>query len=71
MRFNTKNKIIVAGHRGDPAHAAENTLKSFKSAIDLGADMIETDIHSTKDVHLVLMRDADVSRTTDGSGRRR
>lgn len=68
MRFNTKNKIIVAGHRGDPAHAAENTLKSFKSAIDLGADMIETDIHSTKDGHLVLMHDADVSRTTDGSG---
>lgn len=60
--------IIIAGHRGDPKNFPENTLESFKSAIDTGADMIETDIHATLDGELVLIHDHDVKRTTDGEG---
>lgn len=67
-----KNKcdkgIIIAGHRGNPTLYPENTMKSFKSAIDIGVDMIETDIHTTSDGELVLIHDHDIKRTTDGEG---
>ena len=57
MRFDAEKGIIIAGHRGNPAEFTENTLESFKSAVDLGVDMIETDSHTTKDGKLVLMHD--------------
>ncbi|MCQ2432885.1 MAG: hypothetical protein MJ175_09825, partial [Clostridia bacterium] len=60
--------ITVAAHRGNSGHFAENTMPAFRSAIELGADMIETDIHLTKDNVLVLMHDNAVDRTTDGTG---
>ncbi len=63
MRFDAEKGIIIAGHRGNPAEFTENTLESFKSAVDLGVDMIETDIHTTKDGKLVLMHDDSAERT--------
>jgi len=60
--------VIIAGHRGDPKHYPENTMLSFASALHMGADMIETDIHMTKDGKLVLMHDHDTLRTTDVPG---
>ena len=68
MKFETENKVLVAGHRGNPSEFPENTMASFQSAVEVGVDMIETDIHLTKDGVLVLMHDHDVSRTTDGIG---
>ncbi len=62
-------KVSVAAHRGDLDHYAENTREAFASAIRLGADMIETDIHLTKDDVPVLMHDDKIDRTTDGTGR--
>lgn len=62
------SKVILAGHRGDRVHFPENTMPAMRAAVELGCDMIETDIHMTKDGHLILMHDRDVSRTTDGSG---
>ena len=56
MKFATENKILVAGHRGNPSEFPENTMASFQSAVEVGVDMIETDIHLTKDGVLVLMR---------------
>ncbi len=64
-----KHPISVAAHRGDLDHFAENTREAFASAVALGADMIETDIHLTKDGVLVLMHDDKIDRTTDGTGR--
>nr|WP_206442334.1 glycerophosphodiester phosphodiesterase family protein [Streptomyces boncukensis] len=46
----------------------ENTLRSFVRAEREGLDVIELDLHLSKDGELVVMHDADVSRTTDGSG---
>ncbi|MDE6401183.1 MAG: hypothetical protein K2L54_01065 [Clostridiales bacterium] len=69
MKFDAPKGIIIAGHRGNPALAPENTLASFASAIECGVDMIETDIRISKDGELVLMHDEDVKRTTDGCGR--
>lgn len=68
MKFETNKKILIAGHRGNPSVLPENTLESFKSAIECGVDMLETDIHLTKDNVLILMHDDDVKRTTDGEG---
>ena len=56
------------GHRGGGALAPENTLAAFRAGIAAGSDAVECDVHCTREGQLVLMHDADVSRTTDGSG---
>lgn len=60
--------ILISGHRGERVHKTENTMTAFRAAIAAGCDMIETDVHMTKDKKLILMHDADVERTTDGTG---
>ena len=63
-------KILIMGHRGAEAYEPENTLRSFRKAAELGADMVELDVHHTsKDGRLVVMHDGTLDRTTDGSGR--
>lgn len=59
----------TVGHRGAPKAAPENTLLSFKRAIDVGVDWIEFDLHESKDSVLVVIHDDTVDRTTDGKGR--
>jgi glycerophosphoryl diester phosphodiesterase len=61
-------KPILLGHRGNLLNEPENTLRSFHSAIDLGADGIELDIHITSDKHLVVIHDESIDRTSDGFG---
>ena len=69
-RYNfTDNKVLVSGHRGESCYGLENTMYSFKRAVSMGVDMIETDVHMTKDNHLILMHDDYVDRTTNGSGK--
>ncbi|MEU0834771.1 glycerophosphodiester phosphodiesterase family protein [Streptomyces sp. NPDC005969] len=46
----------------------ENTLRSFVHAEQAGMDAIELDLHLSKDGALAVMHDADVDRTTDGTG---
>ena len=46
----------------------ENTLRSFAAAQQAGLDVIELDLHLSKDGALVVMHDTDVDRTTDGTG---
>ncbi len=59
---------IVVAHRGVPSLAPENTMAGYHLSYELGADLIETDIQQTKDGHIVVMHDATVDRTTDGTG---
>ena len=59
------SRIILAAHRGDKYNYPENTMPAFKAAVDLGVDMIETDVRMTKDGELVLMHDRNAIRTTD------
>lgn len=69
MRTLTRvNQMMVAGHRGDCYNYYENTMKAFEAAIAAGADMIETDVHLTKDGVLILMHDEKVDRTSNGCG---
>ncbi|MBL7047785.1 MAG: glycerophosphodiester phosphodiesterase [Candidatus Marinimicrobia bacterium] len=59
------------GHRGACGYEPENTLISFKKAIDLGVDMIELDVHLTRDKEVIVMHDETLDRTTNGKGRLR
>ncbi|WP_405485299.1 glycerophosphodiester phosphodiesterase [Streptomyces sp. NBC_00009] len=60
--------FLTIGHRGVMGVEPENTLRSFVAAQDAGLDLIELDLHLSKDGALVVMHDADVDRTTDGRG---
>lgn len=65
----SNQKIYVAAHRGWKAKYPENTLVAFKAALTLDVDQLETDVRVTKDGELVLIHDATVDRTTNGSGK--
>lgn len=64
----SSKNIYVAGHRGWPAKYPENTMESFRAAEQLGVDQIELDVRITKDGELVIIHDAMVDRTTNGTG---
>jgi glycerophosphoryl diester phosphodiesterase len=59
---------LIGGHRGNPAEHPENTMRSFKSAIAVGCDLIECDVHQSSDGRLVVIHDHTLERTTNGSG---
>jgi glycerophosphoryl diester phosphodiesterase len=61
-------RILLGGHRGNADECPENTLASFRSAIELGVDLIECDIHRAEDGGLPVIHDHLLDRTTDGSG---
>ena len=60
--------VAVIAHRGFSKVAPENTLSAFKAAIDAEADVLELDVHRTKDGQVIVMHDNDVNRTTNGEG---
>lgn len=60
---------LLFAHRGGALLAPENTLEAFTQAVDRwGADVLEMDVHLTRDDELVVIHDATVDRTTDASG---
>jgi len=59
---------LLIGHRGYPARYPENTLASFKAAMEAGCDMIELDVTLTKDRKVVVIHDDTLDRTTTGKG---
>ena len=61
--------IEVAAHKGNVAECPENTMPAYKSAYKIGADMIELDLHMTKDGEIVLIHDDDLARTANVSGK--
>jgi glycerophosphoryl diester phosphodiesterase len=61
-------RILLGGHRGNADEFPENTLASFRSAIDLGVDVIECDVHLTGDGQLAVIHDHLLDRTTNGHG---
>jgi glycerophosphoryl diester phosphodiesterase len=75
--FDANRGVFVIAHRGchnpvpDRAMPAvpENSLAALEKCVALGVDMMETDIRRAKDGSLVIMHDAKVDRTTDGTGR--
>ena len=63
-----ERRPLVMAHRGGKGLWPENTLYAFEQAEALGVDVLEMDLRSTADGVLVLMHDATVDRTTNGSG---
>src|SRR5579862_2625349 len=59
--------LFCFGHRGAAGHEPENTLRSVRKALELGANGIEVDVQLADD-HLVVIHDATLDRTTDGTG---
>lgn len=60
--------MIIMGHRGAAALAPENTLLSIATAMEIGVDAVEIDVHLSKDKEIVVIHDATVDRTTNGTG---
>jgi glycerophosphoryl diester phosphodiesterase len=60
--------VVVIAHRGEHLHHPENTMSAFAEAVRVGADYVEVDVRTTADGVLVLMHDAQVNRTTNGTG---
>ena len=52
----------VTAHRGNAGEFPENTMPAFESALKLGADWIELDVHQTTDGVIVVTHDADLKR---------
>jgi len=63
-----KNLPLIIAHRGASGTVPENTRSSFFQAIKDHADVIEMDIHITKDKQAVVIHDASINRTSDGKG---
>lgn len=62
------DRPIVIAHRGHSIAVPENTIASFRRAIELGAEMIEADVHLTRDGQLIMLHDDTLDRTTTGRG---
>ena len=61
--------IEIIAHRGARFEAPENTLEGFRHALALGMTTVEFDVHITADGELVVIHDATVDRTTNGTGK--
>ena len=60
---------LLVAHRGFSKLAPENTLAAFRKALELGIDACECDVHVSRDHEVVVIHDATVDRTTNGTGR--
>jgi glycerophosphoryl diester phosphodiesterase len=63
-----RTRPLIVAHRGTPGLQPENTLPSFQLALAQGADVLETDLHFTRDDEIVLFHDHTVDRMTEGQG---
>lgn len=64
----TAQKLFCFGHRGACGHEPENTVRSVRRALELGADGVEVDVHLA-DGNLMVIHDGTLDRTTNGHGR--
>jgi glycerophosphoryl diester phosphodiesterase len=60
---------LIIAHRGASAYEPENTLRAFELAIRQGAQMIELDLHVTRDNQVVVIHDITLDHTTNLKGR--
>ncbi|MCK4389474.1 MAG: hypothetical protein KAV83_04450 [Desulfobacterales bacterium] len=60
--------MMIMGHRGAAALEPENTLLSIARAMEIGVDAVEIDVRLSKEKEIVVIHDATVDRTTNGTG---
>lgn len=63
------DKMLVCAHRAYHKNYPENSISAIQDAIYKGVDMVEIDVRKTSDGEIVLMHDATIDRTTNGSGK--
>ena len=63
-----RNGALVIAHRGASGTAPENTLPAIREALDMGADIIEIDVHLSQDGQVIVIHDHRLQRTTNGRG---
>jgi len=71
--FKTRNpsslfKPIIIAHRGASGYEPENTLLSFRRALEMGCQAIELDVFLTHSGEIVVIHDETINRTTNGTG---
>ncbi|MBR0393567.1 MAG: glycerophosphodiester phosphodiesterase family protein [Alistipes sp.] len=69
LRNPSSEYVFVTAHRGDWRNFPENSLQGIESAIKMGVDIVEVDVHRTADGHLVVCHDKTINRTTNGKGK--
>ena len=65
--FPAQHPAVIAHQGGNLEHPG-NTLQAFRHAMALGVDVLEMDVHTSLDGHLMVIHDATVDRTTNGHG---
>jgi glycerophosphoryl diester phosphodiesterase len=63
-----KGEVLVISHQGGDGLYPSNTLYAFEQSAKMGVDVLELDIHASKDGHLVVIHDETLDRTTNGTG---
>lgn len=63
-----EDRVLNIAHRGGARLRPEHTLVAYQHALAVGADVIEFDLHATADGVIVILHDAQVDRTTNGTG---
>jgi glycerophosphoryl diester phosphodiesterase len=58
----------ICAHRGGAALWPENSLTAFRGALELGVDLVECDVHQTRDGEVLVVHDPTLERTTTGRG---
>lgn len=69
LRRSVTGRVLTVAHRGLSAEEPENTMRSFKRAVEVGCDLIELDVHLSRDGIPVVIHDDALDRTTTGRGR--
>ncbi len=68
-RYGDSKKTVVTAHRGFSGRYPENTLLAFLKAYEIGVDVVEFDVRESSEGALVIIHDATLDRTTNGTGR--
>jgi glycerophosphoryl diester phosphodiesterase len=63
-----RHRPVIGAHRGASARAPENTLAAFGAALEDGAELIELDVHLSRDGRLAVIHDEETRRTTGTAG---
>lgn len=61
-------KTLNIAHRGASGSAPENTLAAINKALEIGADIVEIDVHLSSDNQLIVIHDNTLDRTTTLKG---
>jgi glycerophosphoryl diester phosphodiesterase len=66
--INARQDIIIVAHRGGTFDVPENTFTAFNYSLELGVDIVEIDLRTSKDEKLFVLHDKTLDRTTSGTG---